>query len=59
MPNPKPGKRTASVLAILLLVAVAVSDVVIGEFWLSHPMLTAIVSSLAVIVLSVASSTSY
>jgi hypothetical protein len=54
MPNLKPGWRTASVLAILLLVAVAASDVVIGGFWLSHPMLTAIVSSLAVIVLSVA-----
>jgi hypothetical protein len=54
MPNLKPGWRTSSVLAILLLVAVAASDIVIGEFWLSHPMLTAIVSSLAVIALSVA-----
>ncbi len=54
MPNLKPGWRTASVLAILLLLAVAASDVVIGGFWLSHPMLTAIVSSLAVIALSVA-----
>jgi hypothetical protein len=54
MPNPKPAWRAASVLAILLLGAVAASDVVIGEFWLNHPMLTAIVSSLAVIALSVA-----
>jgi hypothetical protein len=54
MPNLKPGWRTSSVLAILLVVAVAASDVVIGGFWLSHPMLTAIVSALAVIVLSVA-----
>jgi hypothetical protein len=54
MPNLELGWRTASVLAILLLLAVAASDVVIGGFWLSHPMLTAIVSSLAIIALSVA-----
>ena len=48
----RPGRRTAALLAILLLLAVGGSDFVIGGFWLSHPMLTAIVSSLAVIVLS-------
>lgn len=54
MPKLKPGWRTTAALAILLLVSVAASDMTIGEFWLNHPMLTAIVSSLAVIVLSVA-----
>jgi len=48
------GRRTAAVLAILLLVALAGSDFVIAEFWASHPMLTAIVSALAVVLLSVA-----
>jgi hypothetical protein len=50
----RPGRRTAAILAILLLLAVAGSDILIGEFWLSHPMLTAIVSALVVVVLSVA-----
>jgi hypothetical protein len=54
MPKLRPGRRTAAVLAILVLAAVAASDVVVGDFWVSHPMLTAIVSALAVIVLSVA-----
>src|SRR5467141_4463685 len=50
----RPGRRTAAILAILLLLAVAASDLLIAEFWLSHPMLTAIVSALVVVVLSVA-----
>jgi len=50
----RPGRRTAALLAILLLLAVAGSDLLIAGFWLSHPMLTAIVSALVVVVLSVA-----
>ena len=50
----RPGRRTAAILAILLLLAVAGSDILIAGFWLSHPMLTAIVSALVVVVLSVA-----
>jgi len=54
MANLRPGRRTAAFLAILLLVAVAASDFVVAGFWVSHPMLTAIVSALVVVVLSVA-----
>ena len=50
----RPGRRTAAIMAIMLLVAVAGSDYFIAGFWLSHPMLTAIVSALVVVVLSVA-----
>src|SRR5579864_499839 len=50
----RPGRRTAAILAILLLLAVAGSDFLIAGFWLSHPMITAIVSALVVVVLSVA-----
>jgi len=50
----RPGRRTFATLAILLLLAVAGSDFFIAEFWLSHPMLTAIISALVVVVLSVA-----
>jgi hypothetical protein len=50
----RPGRRAAAVLAILLLLVVAGSDFFIAGFWLSHPMITAIVSALAVVVLSVA-----
>src|SRR5258707_8796901 len=50
----RPGRRTAAVLAILLLLAAAGSDFVVAGFWVSHPMLTAIVSALAVVLLSVA-----
>jgi hypothetical protein len=50
----RPGRRTAAILAILLLVAVAASDFLIAGFWVSHPMLTAIVSALVVVLLSVA-----
>jgi hypothetical protein len=49
----RPGRRTAAILAILLLLVVAGSDFVIADFWVSHPMLTAIVSALVVVVLSV------
>src|SRR2546428_12654738 len=54
MPSPRPGRPTAAILAILLLLAVAGSDLLIAGFWLSHPMLTAIISALVVVVLSVA-----
>jgi hypothetical protein len=54
MSSLRPGRRTAAVLAILLLIAVAGSDLVIAGFWVSHPMLTAIVSALVVVLLSVA-----
>jgi uncharacterized membrane protein len=50
----RPGRRTGAILAIVLLLAVAGSDLFIAGFWLSHPMITAIVSALAVVVLSVA-----
>jgi hypothetical protein len=49
-----PGRRTSAILAIVLLLVVAGSDFFIAGFWVSHPMLTAIVSALAVVVLSVA-----
>jgi len=54
MSSLRPGRRTAAILTILLLLAVAGSDFLIAEFWLSHPMLTAIVSALVVVLLSVA-----
>ena len=50
----RPGRRAAAVSAIVLLVVFAASDFVIGPFWASHPMLTAIISALAVVVLSIA-----
>src|SRR5467141_4510563 len=50
----RPGRRTAAILAILLLLAVGGSDLFFAGFWLSHPMLTAVVSALVVVVLSVA-----
>lgn len=50
----RPGRRTVAILAILLLLVAAASDLFIAGFWLTHPMLTAIVSSLVVILLSVA-----
>jgi hypothetical protein len=54
MSRPRPGRRAAAVLAILVLLGLAGSDFVVGGFWLSHPMFTALVSALAVVVLSVA-----
>src|ERR1700737_4460480 len=54
MSSLRPGRRTAAFLAILLLVAVAGSDFVVAGFWVSHPMVTAIVSALVVVLLSVA-----
>src|ERR1700720_2190805 len=54
MSSLRPGRRTFAILAILLLLAVAASDLLIAGFWLSHPMLTAIASALVVVVLSVA-----
>jgi hypothetical protein len=47
MSSLRPGRRAAAVLAIVLLVAAAGSDFVVAGFWVSHPMLTAIVSALA------------
>lgn len=54
MSSLRPGRRTSAILAILLLLAVAGSDFLIAGFWVSHPMLTAIVSALVVVLLSVA-----
>ena len=54
MSSLRPGRRTSAILAILLVVVVAGSDLFIAGFWLSHPMLTAIVSALVVVLLSVA-----
>jgi hypothetical protein len=50
----RPGRRTAAILAILLLLGAAGSDFLVAGFWASHPMLTAIVSALAVVALSLA-----
>ena len=50
----RPGRRTFAILAILLLLVAAGSDFFIAGFWLSHPMIAAIVSALVVVVLSVA-----
>src|SRR5260370_20678444 len=50
----RPGRRTFAILAIVLVLGAAASDLFIAGFWLSHPMLTAIVSALVVVVLSVA-----
>jgi hypothetical protein len=50
----RPGRRTAAILAILLLLAVAGSDFFFAGFWVGHPMLTAIVSALVAVLLSVA-----
>lgn len=47
-------RLTAAGLAIVLVAGVALSDFWIGAFWTAHPMLTAIVSALAVVLLSVA-----
>ena len=53
MSSLRPGRRTAAILTILLLLAAAGSDFLIAAFWVSHPMLTAIVSALVVVLLSV------
>jgi hypothetical protein len=50
----RPGRRTAAIVALVLAFAVAGSDFFIAGFWVSHPMLTAIVSALVVVLLSVA-----
>jgi hypothetical protein len=54
MSSLRPGRRTFAILAILLLLLVAGSDFLIAGFWLTHPMITAIVSALVVVLLSVA-----
>jgi hypothetical protein len=43
----------ATSLVILVVLGVAGSDVLFASFWLGHPMLTAVVSALVVVVLSV------
>jgi hypothetical protein len=48
------GRAIATVLVVLVVLAVAGSDFLLGPFWLGHPMLTAVVSALVVVVLSVA-----
>jgi hypothetical protein len=50
----QPGRWAAAALAVVLVLVMAGSDFVVGGFWVNHPMLTAIVSALAVVVLSVA-----
>src|SRR5258708_18098368 len=50
----RPGRRIFAILAILLVLAAAASDLVMAGCWLSPRMLTAIASALVVVVLSVA-----
>ena len=50
----RPWRGTLAVAAIVLVAAAAASDFLISSFWVAHPMLTAIVSSLVVVLLSVA-----
>ena len=47
------GRAGATFLILLVVLAVAGSDLLITPFWLAHPMLTAVVSALVVVVLSV------
>lgn len=47
------GRAGATLLILLATLAVAGSDLLIAPFWLAHPMLTAVVSALVVVVLSV------
>lgn len=47
-------RGSLSVAAIVLVAAAVASDFVIGSFWVAHPMVTAIVSALVVVLLSVA-----
>lgn len=47
-------RRVIGPLAVLLLVAAIGSDFLIAGFWVSHPMLTAIIPALVVVLLSVA-----
>jgi hypothetical protein len=50
----RPTRWFAAALAVVLVLLVAGSDFVFAGFWINHPMLTAIVSALVVVVLSVA-----
>src|SRR5260370_2804699 len=54
MSSLRPVCVPAWIRALLLLLAVAGSDLFVAEFWVSHPLLAAIVSALVVVVLSVA-----
>jgi hypothetical protein len=47
-------RRILALLAIGVLVLAVASDLVIGWFWIAHPMLTSIVSALVVILLTAA-----
>ena len=47
-------RGSLAVAAIVLVAAAAASDFVIGSFWVAHPMVTAIVSALVVVLLSAA-----
>lgn len=47
-------RGSLAVAAIVLVAAAVASDFVIGSFWVAHPMVTAIVSALVVVLLSVA-----
>ena len=47
-------RGSLALAAIVLVAAAAASDFVIGSTWVAHPMVTAVVSALVVILLSVA-----
>jgi hypothetical protein len=48
----KPERLILALVALVALVAACASDFVIGGFWSGHPMLTAIMSALVVVLLS-------
>lgn len=50
----KLGRRTLAVIAVVLVAGAAGSDFAIGGFWAAHAMVTAIVSSLLVVLVSLA-----
>src|SRR5258708_1694760 len=50
----RPGRRTAAILEILVLVAVAGAVYSLPGFWVAHPALPASASALVVVLLSVA-----
>jgi hypothetical protein len=50
----RPERLVLALVALGALVLAGTSDFVIGGFWSGHPMLTAILSALAVILLSAA-----
>jgi hypothetical protein len=50
----KPGRRTLAAVAVVLVLVAMASDFLIAGFWTAHPMLTAMLSALLVVLLSVA-----